>query len=66
MNELFQFSVTTSEEILREINNLDNKRIGSYKNSSINILKESSKKICAYLTKIWNDQVIMRKNFPSE
>ena len=46
------------------MNNLDNKKIGSYKNSSINILKESSEKICAYFTKIWNEQVIMQKKIP--
>ena len=31
INELFQFSEITSEGILSEINNLDNKKVGSYK-----------------------------------
>ena len=29
-------------------------------------MKESSEISCEYLTKIWNEQVIMQKNFPNE
>ena len=61
INELFQFSEITSEEILSEINNLGNKKVGSYKNIPTKILKESSEISCEYLTKIWNEQVIMLK-----
>ena len=66
INELFQFSEITSQEILYETNNLDNKKVASYKNIPTKILKESSKMGNVYLTKIWNEQVIMQKNFPNE
>ena len=66
INELFQCSEITSDKILSEINNLDSKRVGSYKNIPTKILKESSEISCEYLTKIWNEQVIMQKNFPNE
>ena len=62
INDLFQFSEITSEEILIEINNLDNKIVGSYKNIPTKILKESSEISWEYLPKIWNEQVIMQKN----
>ena len=29
-------------------------------------MKEPSEKSCEYQTKIWNEQVIMQKNFPNE
>ena len=51
INELFQFPEITSEEILSEINNLDNKKVGTYKNISIKILKEFSEITCEYLKK---------------
>ena len=61
INELFQFSEITSEEILSEINNLDNEKVGSYKNISNKLLSLSSEISCEYLTNIWNEQVIMQK-----
>ena len=61
INELFQFSGITLEEILSEINNLDNKRVGLYKYIPTKILKEFSEISCDYLTKIWNEQVIVQK-----
>ena len=64
IDELFQFSQITSEKILSEINNLSNKKVGSYKNIPTKILKDSSEIICEYLTKIWNEQVIMQKKLP--
>ena len=54
------------EEILSNINNLDNKKVGSYKNIPNKILKEFSEIICEYLTKIRNGQVIMQKKFRNE
>ena len=57
INELFQFS----DKILSEVNNLDNKKVGSFENIPIKILIESSEINCGYLTKIWHEQVIMRK-----
>ena len=56
----------TSEEILSETSNLDNKKVASYKNIPTKILKESSEKSSEYLTKIWNEQVIIQKKFPNE
>ena len=61
INELFQFSEKT-ENISSEINNLDNKKVRSYKNIPTKILKESSETSWEYLTKIWNDEVIIQKN----
>ena len=66
INELFQFSEITSEEILSKINNLDNKKVGSYKNVPTRILKESSEISCEYMTKTWKEQAIMQKSFPNE
>ena len=63
INELFKFSEITSENTLSEMNNLDNKKVRSYKNIPTKILKESSKISCEYLTKIWNDEVIIQKNW---
>ena len=48
INELFQFSEITSEEILSEINNLDNKKVVSYKNIPTKILEESPEISCEY------------------
>ena len=64
INELFQFSEITSEEILSEINNLDNKKVVSYKNIPTKILEESPEISCEYMTKICNEQAIMQKKFP--
>ena len=64
INELFQFSELTSEEISSEIKNLDNKKVGSYKNNPTKILQELSEISCEYQTKIWNGQVIMQKKIP--
>ena len=61
INELFQFSEKT-ENISSEINNLDNKKVRSYKNIPTKILKESSETSWEYLTKIWNDEVTIQKN----
>ena len=60
INELFQFSEVTSEEILSEISNFGNKKVGSYKNIPTKILKEPSELSYEYLMKIWNKQVIMQ------
>ena len=60
INELFQFS----DKILSEVNNLDNKKVGSYENIPTKIFKESSEINCEYLTKIWHEQVIMQKKLP--
>ena len=61
-----QFSEIISEGVLSEINNLDSKRAGSYKNIPSKILKETSKISSERLAKIWNEQVIRSKNFPNE
>ena len=61
-----QFSEIISEGVLSEINNLDSKRTGSYKNIPSKILKETSKISSERLAKIWNEQVIRSKNFPNE
>ena len=66
INELFQFSEITPQDILSEINNCDNKKVGSYKNILTKILKESFEISCEYMTKIWNEQTIMQKSFPNE
>ena len=66
INEPFQFSEITPQDILSEINNCDNKKVGSYKNILTKILKESSEISCEYMTKIWNEQTIMQKSFPNE
>ena len=52
INELFQFSEITPQDILSEINNCDNKKVGSYKNILTKILKESFEISCEYMTKI--------------
>ena len=51
INELSQFSEIKSEEILSEINNLDNKKVGSYRNIPTKILKKSSAVNYEYLKK---------------
>ena len=66
INEPFQFSEITPQDILSEINNCDNKKVGSYKNILTKILKESFEISCEYMTKIWNEQTIMQKSFPNE
>ena len=66
INELFQFSEITPQDILSEINNCDNKKVGSYKNILTKILKESFEISCEYMTKIWNELTIMQKSFPNE
>ena len=46
INKLFQFSEITTEEILSVISNLENKKVGSYRNITTEILKESSEIGC--------------------
>ena len=42
----------TSEEVLSEINNLDSKKVGSYKNIPTKILKETSEISSEHLARI--------------
>ena len=66
VEQFFQFSEITSEEVLSEINNLDSKKVGSYKNIPTKILTETSEVSSEHLAKIWNEQVIRSKNFPKK
>ena len=65
VEQSFQFSEVTSEEVLSEINNLDSKNVGSYKNVPTKILKNTSEISSEHLAKIWNEQVIRSENFPN-
>ena len=65
VEQSFQLPEITSQEVLSEINNLDSKKVGSYKNISTTIQKETSEISSDHLTKTWNEQVI-RSNFPNE
>ena len=66
VDQSFQFSAIISEEVLSEINNLDSKKVGSYKNILTKILKETSEISSKHLAKIWNEQVIRSMNFFNE
>ena len=45
-------------EVLNEINNLDCKKVGSYKNTPTEILKGTSEISCEHLAYIWYEKVI--------
>ena len=66
VQQSFQFSKITPEEVLSEINYLDNKKVGSCKNIPTKILKETSEINSQHLDKIWNEQVIRSENLPYE
>ena len=65
VEQSFQLPEITSQEVLSEINNLDSKKVGSYKNIPTTIQKETSEISSDHLAKTWNEQVI-RSNFPNE
>ena len=58
VEQSFQFSEITSKELLSEINNLNSKKVGLYKNIPTKIQKETSEVSSEHLAKIWNEQVI--------
>ena len=61
----FQFSETTSEEVLSGINNEHSTKVGSYKNMPTKILKDTSEIGSEHLAKICNEKVLRSKNFPN-
>ena len=63
-NENFHFSIADHENILKEIINLDNKKNGTFKNIPTRCLKDVSDVCSSVLANIWNEEILLNKNFP--
>ena len=60
----FEFSEIGLDEIIKEINNLDAKKNGTFKNIPTKRLKEVSDIAGSALLNIWNNEIINQKFFP--
>ena len=56
----------TSEEAQSQVNSLESRKLGSYKNKPTKLLTETSEVSWEHLAKIWNEKVTSGKNFPNE
>ena len=63
-DESFHFLPTKKESILKEIINLDNKKNGTFKNIPTRRLKDVSNMCSPILANIWNEEILLNKNFP--
>ena len=66
-NENFHFSPVDHENILKEIINLDNKKNGTFKNIPTRqgyCVKDVSDVCSLVLANIWNEEILLNKNFP--
>ena len=66
ISSMFTFSQVTAAEMLLEINNLDDKKAGTFMNIPVKRLKEVGDIVAQTLTEIWNDELIKNKKFAVE
>ena len=62
----FYFSIIAAEDIRKEIENLDPKKIGTFMDIPVKPLRQMCEVVCEPLAKIWNEEVIRNKTFPSK
>jgi len=66
ISNLFYFNQVESDEVLREIKELDSKKNGTHGGIPSKCLKLASEESSPYLTNIWNDEVVVNSTFPNE
>ena len=66
ISSMFTFSQVTAAEMLLEINNLDDKKAGTFMNIPVKRLKEVGDIVAQTLTEIWNNELIKNKKFAVE
>ena len=60
----FHFSTAEHESIFKKIINLDNRKNGTFKNIPICYLKDVSDMCSPGLANVWNEEILLHKNFP--
>ena len=61
----FSFMPTETDDIIKEISNLDNKKNGTFKNIPTRRLKDVSDICSPILASIWNEEILINKHFPT-
>ena len=59
----FSFSGITEDDIRKEINNLNKNKVGTFMNIPVKHLRQTMDIISEPLTRIWNEEIVQRKNF---
>ena len=62
----FSFSIVNTVDLKQEINNLNNRKIGTFMNISVKQLKQTIDIVCEPLKNIFNEEIINNKRFPSK
>jgi len=63
---LFAFDSVNEDDILKELNNLDSKKNGTFKGIPTKSLKVASEECKGYLTNVWNEEIVAQCCFPDE
>ena len=66
LNSSFAFSEVGAAEMLTEINDLDDKKSGTFMNIPVKRLKEVGDVVANVLAQIWNEEIIKNKKFAVE
>ena len=66
INSSFVFSEVNAAEMLVEINDLDDKKAGTFMNIPVKRLKEVGDIVAETLAQIWNEEVIKNKKFAAK
>ena len=62
----FVFNNVEIENMLKEINNLDVKKQGNFGGIPAKCLMMGSEECCAYLTRVWNEEVVAKCTFSND
>ena len=62
----FTFSTVTENDMLKQIEKLNTKKAGTFKNIPTKLLKDSKFEVAKPLMEIWNEEVVLNKKFPSK
>ena len=65
-NVKFSFSNVSEGDIIKQIERLNVKKSGTFKNIQTRTLKESKEEVAKPLMQIWNTEVVLNKKFPSK
>jgi len=62
----FDFDFVNEDDILKELNNLDSKKNGTFKGIPSKCLKTGSEECKEYLANVWNEEIVAQCHFPDE
>ena len=62
----FSFCEVTLEDMEAELKHLDSNKANTFKNIPVKQLKQTSEIICHILQRVWNNEIIKNKTFPSK